>query len=271
MLRARARSTPSPCSRYRPGCGDGKPTRTRRLGSSADSTSSAGASRDRADASSSPFIAQYCVHRLCVARLATCQAFAVHCCAVTRKYELNRRAERQAETRKRIVEATVGLHTSVGPATRPSPPSPSGRACSGTRSTRTFATSATLFDACSAHWAALHPFPDAARWTTSSDPSATPAGGSGRRLRVVRTRRGRPGDLQARLRRPRDDGRARRAREHGLLALEDALAGGWSRRKPVRAAIGHALELETWHSLVRRHGLTREQAVDAMLRFVSSV
>ena len=39
----------------------------------------------------------------------------------------------------------------------------------------------------------------------------------------------------------------------------------------MKAAIGHALELETWDSLVRRHGLTREQAVDAMLRFVSSV
>ena len=60
-------------------------------------------------------------------------------------------------------------------------------------------------------------------------------------------------------------------REAALLAHRDALAAGWSRRKAVRAAIGHALELETWHSLVRRHGLTRQHAVDAMLRFVSSV
>ena len=59
--------------------------------------------------------------------------------------------------------------------------------------------------------------------------------------------------------------------EQALLAHRDALAVGWSRRKAVKAAIGHALELETWHSLVRRHGLTREQAVDAMLRFVASV
>jgi len=35
---------------------------------------------------------------------------------MTRNYRLKRRAERQAETRRRIVDATVELHTSVGPA-----------------------------------------------------------------------------------------------------------------------------------------------------------
>jgi hypothetical protein len=39
----------------------------------------------------------------------------------------------------------------------------------------------------------------------------------------------------------------------------------------VRAAIGHALEFETWRSLVRRQGLSRKQAVEAMLRLVASV
>ena len=35
---------------------------------------------------------------------------------MTRTYTLKRRAEQQAETRRRIVEAAVDLHTSVGPA-----------------------------------------------------------------------------------------------------------------------------------------------------------
>jgi AcrR family transcriptional regulator len=35
---------------------------------------------------------------------------------MTRTYKLKRRAEQQAETRQRIVEATVDLHSSVGPA-----------------------------------------------------------------------------------------------------------------------------------------------------------
>ena len=53
--------------------------------------------------------------------------------------------------------------------------------------------------------------------------------------------------------------------------LADDLARGWPRRKAVRAAIGHALEFETWRSLVRRQGLSRQQAVEAMLRLVASV
>ena len=55
-----------------------------------------------------------------------------------------------------------------------------------------------------------------------------------------------------------------------LATLGDALTHGRPRRKSVRAAIGHALEFETWRSLVRRQGLSRTQAVDAMARLVSS-
>lgn len=56
-----------------------------------------------------------------------------------------------------------------------------------------------------------------------------------------------------------------------IARLADAIARGWPRRKRVRAAIGHALELETWRSLVRRQGFSAAQAVEAMARLVSSV
>ena len=36
--------------------------------------------------------------------------------AATRQYRLGRRADQQAQTRQRIVEAAVDLHTTVGPA-----------------------------------------------------------------------------------------------------------------------------------------------------------
>jgi hypothetical protein len=55
-----------------------------------------------------------------------------------------------------------------------------------------------------------------------------------------------------------------------LSELADGLVRTWPRRKPVRAAIGHALEFETWRSLVRRQGLSRTQAVEAMLRLVEA-
>ena len=58
--------------------------------------------------------------------------------------------------------------------------------------------------------------------------------------------------------------------DRDLAGLADELARGRPRRKSVRAAIGHALDFETWRSLVRRQGLSRKQAVDAMLRLVAS-
>jgi hypothetical protein len=56
-----------------------------------------------------------------------------------------------------------------------------------------------------------------------------------------------------------------------IALLADGLSRGWPRRKAVRAAIGHALAFETWRSLVRAEGLTEKQAVEAMVRFVTSV
>jgi len=35
---------------------------------------------------------------------------------MTRSYQLKRRAERQSETRQRIIEATIELHQTIGPA-----------------------------------------------------------------------------------------------------------------------------------------------------------
>src|SRR4051794_34454645 len=59
-----------------------------------------------------PFTARRCATITTVPTCA-CQ-IGVHWCAM--KYELKKRAERQAQTRQRIVEATVDLHTEVGPA-----------------------------------------------------------------------------------------------------------------------------------------------------------
>jgi AcrR family transcriptional regulator len=190
---------------------------------------------------------------------------------VKRKYELKRRAERLAETRQRIVEATVGLHTSVGPA-RTTISAIAERA--GVQRHTVYAhfrDERELFDACSSHWATLHPFPDAAGSADGASPE--------QQLRAALNdvygwyeNVGADLEIFARDAKVHDTtATVVRRREDRQLALRDRLAEGWPRRKPVRAAIGHALELETWQSLVRREGLTQKQAVDAMVRFVASV
>jgi AcrR family transcriptional regulator len=190
---------------------------------------------------------------------------------VTRRYELKERARRQAETRQRIVEAAVDLHTSVGPA-RTTISAIAARAGVERHTVYAhFPDDSALFAACSAHWAAQHPTPDLAAVAAIEDPT--------RRLRRALTElygwyESVEADLAVIIRdAPLVPANAAALAEttRELAALADALARGRPRRKAVRAAIGHALEFETWRSLVRRQGLSRTQAAEAMLRLVASV
>jgi len=89
-----------------------------------------------------------------------------------RKYELKKRAERLAETRRRITEATVELHRTVGPAATQI--NEVARRAGVQRMTvyNHFPDEASLLSACSAHWRALHPTPDLAAWRAVEDPGA---------------------------------------------------------------------------------------------------
>ena len=188
-----------------------------------------------------------------------------------RRYELKERARRQAETRQRIVEAAVALHTSVGPA-RTTISAIAERAGVERHTVYAhFPDDATLFRACSTHWRGQHPRPDLKHWLELDVPE--------QRLRGVLSDlyawyEDVESDLEVLLR----DARLVPAQAEAMAdttaaasELADDLARDWPRRKTVRAAIGHALEFETWRSLVRRHGLTRGQAVDSMLDFVQAV
>ena len=87
-----------------------------------------------------------------------------------RKYELKKRAERLAETRRRITEATIELHRTVGPAA--TQVNEVARRAGVQRMTvyNHFPDEASLFTACSTHWRALHPAPDLAAWRAVDDP-----------------------------------------------------------------------------------------------------
>jgi AcrR family transcriptional regulator len=89
-----------------------------------------------------------------------------------RKYELKKRAERLADTRRRITEATVELHRTVGPAATHI--NEVARLAGVQRMTvyNHFPNDTALLTACSAHWRALHPTPDLAAWRAIPDPGA---------------------------------------------------------------------------------------------------
>jgi AcrR family transcriptional regulator len=192
-----------------------------------------------------------------------------------RKYEKKRRAELEAETRRRITETAVELHGTVGPAHTSI--SAIAERAGVRRSTvyRHFPDEATLFDACSSHWEAANPIPDMDAWASIDDP--------GERLRTALD------ELYAYYRRTermmenlhRDERTVpvvaeRFAGYHQYLATaRDSLIRGRSvrgvRREETRAAIGHALAFPTWRSLTREQGLEDDQAVELMCRLVSAL
>jgi AcrR family transcriptional regulator len=88
---------------------------------------------------------------------------------MARTYKLGKRAEQQAQTRQRIVEAAVELHSTLGPAA--SSFSMVAEKAGVQRHTlyAHFPDERSLLMACSAHAMASDPTPDAARWAGIAD------------------------------------------------------------------------------------------------------
>jgi AcrR family transcriptional regulator len=193
----------------------------------------------------------------------------------TRKYEKKRRAELEAETRRRITESAVELHGTVGPS-RTSISAVAERA-GVRRSTvyRHFPDEAALFAACSTHWEQENPLPDLERWALIEDPDERLGSALGELYAFYsRTER-----MMENLH--RDEVTTPLVRHHFtpfheyLFAAGDALTRGWPargrRRQETRAAIGHALAFPTWRSLTREQGLDDGQAVEMMCGLVGVV
>jgi AcrR family transcriptional regulator len=87
-----------------------------------------------------------------------------------RQYRLKKRAEGMAETHRRITEAAIELHGSVGPS-RTTLSAVAERAGVERRTLyRHFPNEADLFEACSAHYFAANPWPDLGGWRAIRDP-----------------------------------------------------------------------------------------------------
>ena len=106
-----------------------------------------------------------------------------------RHYELKKRAESQEQTRHRIVEAAVALHTSIGPA-RTTVSAIAERA-GVQRHTfyRHFPDELSLAMACSGLHLGMHPLPDPQAWRTIADPELRVRRGLGELYRYLRAER----------------------------------------------------------------------------------
>ena len=187
---------------------------------------------------------------------------------MTGEHDTGRRDSRRERTRRRIVEATVELHETVG-MTRTTISAIAEKAGVQRLTVyRHFPDERALFYACSGHWSAANPPPDPASWTQTSDPEA--------RLRSALA------EVYAYHRRtePMMANVVRDLQVHPLTRemaepyfqhwerMRYVLATGWGvgeeRLAMLLGTIGHALDFQTWRSLVRQQGLSDQQAVEAM-------
>lgn len=191
-----------------------------------------------------------------------------------RPYRKRRRAEHEAQTRRRITEAAVKLHGTVGPARTTITRIAAEAGVQRATVYRHFPDTESLFSACSAHWANINSPPDSASWRAIADPTerlryaldelyqwyewAQPMlTNVFRDVPVVPAMAGAFAHFQDRF-----------AALHTAL-LHGRRAQGRARHRLV-AAIGHALEFATWQSLTQAQGLRRPDAVDLMIALVAA-
>jgi AcrR family transcriptional regulator len=182
-----------------------------------------------------------------------------------RKYELKKRAEDMAGTHRRITEAAIELHGSVGPA-RTTMSAVAQRAGVERRTLyRHFPTEADLFRACSTHYFAVNPWPEPSAWRELRDPRRRLEHALGELYAYYE----RTGPMLGNVLRDAEvDELARDAvaplhaylgESAGILLAGHRARG--RRRQLVAGALRHALAFSTWQSL-SANGIGRADAVN---------
>jgi AcrR family transcriptional regulator len=184
-----------------------------------------------------------------------------------RTYTLGRRAEQQAETRQRIVEAAVELHTRLGPALTTISMVAERAGVQRHTLYAHFPDERSLFLACSGLVFGRDPPPDADAWRAIGDPHARLRQG----LATIYAWYARNAEITACV--LRDAEHHALTREIGELRFGPSMAAyhavlGAELGPRQRAVLGLALSFFTWRTLVRERGLAPDAAVDAMARAI---
>jgi AcrR family transcriptional regulator len=186
---------------------------------------------------------------------------------MTRTYTLRKRADRQAETRQRIVESAVDLHGSVGPALTSLSMIAERAGVQRHTLYAHFPDERSLFLACSSLTLERDPLPDAAAWRMIGD------GAERRRigLRAVYGWYERNADLAACVLRDAEYHPLTKeiaALRYGpfMAAYHEVLGADLGIAQ--RVVLKLALSFFTWRTLVRESGLDQEAAVRAMVQAI---
>jgi AcrR family transcriptional regulator len=193
-----------------------------------------------------------------------------------RKYELKARAESQERTRQRIAQAAAELHGTVGPAQTTVAEIARRAGVSRLTVYKHFPDTASLYPACSAHYAREHPLPDLGEALAPEDPVDRVRS----LLRVVyggvyREQR----DMLRNLHRDRRldpalDEFMQSNADLAIAGLADALVAGFGPEGEgavrLRSLTGVALDFWTWDRLTR-DGMDDEAAAELMTEAIAAL
>jgi AcrR family transcriptional regulator len=186
---------------------------------------------------------------------------------MTRTYTLKKRAESQAETRQRIVEAAVELHGSVGPALTTFSMVAERAGVQRHTLYAHFPDERSLLMACSGLAAERDPLPEAAAWKSIEDRRERLRTG----LAAVYGWYERNAELAACVLRDAEyhpvvrEISEVRYRPY-MVAYQEVLGAKFSAKQ--RAMLHLALSFFTWRTLVREGGLKQGAAVRAMVQAI---
>lgn len=186
---------------------------------------------------------------------------------MARTYTKTKRAELEAETRQRIVEAAVDLHTTLGPAQTTISMIAERAGVQRHTVYAHFPDERTMLMACSGLSFERDPFPDPVAWETINDPSV--------RLRealaALYAWYDRNDELTGNV--LRDAERHAPTRETvayrfgpQVEAIANSVGDGLD--DPGHAALRLAMSYHTWRTLVRDAGLASAEAIELMARTV---
>ena len=188
---------------------------------------------------------------------------------MARTYTLKRRAEQQADTRRRIVDAAVDLHTRVGPAATTFSMVAEKAGVQRHTLYAHFPDERSLLMACSGQHLEREPLPDAAPWRSIEDRRERLRTG----LAAIYAWFERNAELLASV--LRDAEVYPLAKEimelryaASIAAWHEVLGAKLNARQ--RALVSLALSFYTWRTLARESGLKQVAAVDAMVRAIEA-
>jgi AcrR family transcriptional regulator len=191
-----------------------------------------------------------------------------------RTYRLKRRADEQAATRQRIIDATIALHQERGDVGTTISAIADRAGVGRVTVYRHFPDERALLSACTGHYLAQNPPPTPEAWRDIADPDARLRAALGemyvwygRNERMwARAEEDAPTNpVLAELLAPFE---ALLGQIRNIL-MEDRTTADDATRPIMAAAIGHAIAFATWRSLVRTHGLDDAAAVALMAHLVA--